>query len=197
MKNIFLILIVSSIFYSSYTQEHHSNPHIAKRLFELGALKEGDFTFKSGIKSSSYLDVRVAFHVPSLMVEIAKGYANLIRSIEYEHICPVPYGAVPLATTLAILVNKSLIMPRSTPKDHGLCKMIEGIYKPGDRWILVEDVITTGASILETIEKVEKEGLKVAAITVLVDREQGGMQKIKDKGYNIQSVLKVSDFNEK
>lgn len=85
-----------------------------------------------------------------------------------------------------------MIMVRKEIKDYGTKKTIEGIYKKGDRCIIIEDVITSGISLIETINSIENAGLIVDKIIVIVDREQGGLELIKSKGYNIDYLFNLS-----
>lgn len=186
------------MWYPYLATEYHAHEQLKKEIIQklnaIGAIKKGDFTLKSGKKSSIYLDMRCSFHDPELLKKIAQNFAQLIKDIHCDHICPVPYGAVPMATALALHINKSLIVPRKDIKDYGYQKAIEGVYSAGDSCILIEDVITTGGSILEAIEKLEKENISVAAIVVLVDRQEGGKERLEALGYKVLSVLTLKEI---
>ena len=87
-------------------------------------------------------------------------------------------------------------MRRKEIKDYGTKQAIEGKFEKGQNCLIIEDLVTSGASIFETIEPLEKEGLKIKDIIVLVNREQGGKKHIEDKGYNLYSVFTISEILE-
>jgi uridine monophosphate synthetase len=103
----------------------------------------------------------------------------------FDLICGVPYAALPMATAMSLESYIPLIIKRKEAKSYGTKKLIEGIYQKGQNCLLVEDVITSGKSLLETIPEIEQEDLKVSDIVVVLDREQGGKQlwKAKDTEY--------------
>jgi uridine monophosphate synthetase len=109
---------------------------------------------------------------------IATALRSAAGNVDYDRICGVPYGAVPIATTIALQTHEPLITVRKGIKEYGTQKMIGRIYNEGEKILLVEDVITTGSSILETVTTLETYGLVVEDIVVFLDREQGGVQRL-------------------
>jgi uridine monophosphate synthetase len=97
----------------------------------------------------------------------------------FDLICGVPYAALPMATAMSLESYIPLIIKRKEAKNYGTKKLIEGIYQKGQNCLLVEDVITSGKSLIETIAEVEQEDIKVADIVVVLDREQGGKELLK------------------
>jgi uridine monophosphate synthetase len=114
----------------------------------------------------------------------------------FDVICGVPYAALPMATAMSLESYIPLIIKRKEAKEYGTKKLIEGIYKSGQNCLLVEDVITSGKSLIETIAEVENEGLKVSDIVVVLDREQGGKQLLQEKGYNVHTLFSISEVVE-
>lgn len=112
--------------------------------------------------------------------------------LEYEHLCGVPYTALPLATLAAVKVNKSMLVRRKEVKTYGTKKAIEGKYNVGDNCLIIEDIITSGSSILETVESIRKEGVTVTDAIVIVDREQGGKANIAEKGVRVHTLFTLS-----
>ena|SRR5579872_4641493 len=162
------------------------------KLYEIGAIKFGTFTLKSGIVSPIYVDLRITVSYPQLLVAIAETMRELVKMRKFDLVCGVPYTALPIATAMSIQHNIPMVMRRKEKKEYGTGKLIEGIFAKGQRCLVVEDVITSGKSIFETIEPLEQEGLTVEDVTVLVNREQGGAKLLADKGYRLHSVCTIT-----
>ncbi len=163
------------------------------KAYQLGIIKFGNFTLKSGIQSPFYIDLRPLASSPELLKELSAHLLNLLKNSEYELICGVPYAALPMATAMSLDSAIPLIVKRKESKGYGTKKMLEGIFSEGQTCVLVEDVITSGKSLVETIEEVEKEGLKVKDIVVVLDRKQGGVELLKDKGYTVHTLFNIEE----
>ena len=162
------------------------------KLYEIGAIKFGSFTLKSGIVSPIYIDLRITISDPQLLVSIGKAMLDLVRDRSFQLVCGVPYTALPIATAMSIQQNIPMILRRKEKKEYGTGKLIEGIFSRGQKCLVVEDVITSGKSIFETIAPLKEEGLAVEDIVVLVDREQGGAKALADQGYRLHAVCTIT-----
>ena len=161
--------------------------------YKLGIIKFGRFTLKSGIESPFYVDLRPLASDPKILKNLANYLLEMLPLDNFDLICGVPYAALPMATAMSLESYIPLIIKRKEAKNYGTKKLIEGIYQKGQNCLLVEDVITSGKSLIETIAEVEQEDLKVADIVVVLDREQGGKQLLESKGYRVHTLFNISE----
>ncbi|WP_185858631.1 orotidine-5'-phosphate decarboxylase [Blattabacterium cuenoti] len=163
------------------------------KIYNLGIIKFGNFTLKSGMNSTLYIDFRPIASRPDLLIKLSDLILHEVPSSNFELICGVPYAALPIATTLSLRSNIPLIIKRKENKGYGTKRMIEGIYKKGQNCLLIEDVITSGDSLLRTVIDIEKEGLIIKDIISILDREQGGIENIKKRGYKIRTLFRIGE----
>lgn len=170
---------------------------VAAAMFESGLLKFGEFTLKSGLVSPFYIDLRQAQSFPDTFATIIDAYSEMLADTDDSvYIAGVPEAATPLAAALGYKLHRALLQPRKVVKDHGTKSSVEGSYKPGDQVVLVDDLITKGDSKLEAIAQVEDAGLVINKFIVLIDREQGGLAMIRQKGYTIEAAFGITSLIE-
>ena len=158
----------------------------------------GQFKLSSGLISDHYIDIRAMLCYPNIMTKLQQQVCqNIEQNATYAKqylICGVPLGGIPISTLVSQQLNKPLIMLRKEPKKYGKCQLIEGKYKKGDRVVLVEDVVSTGNSLLETIKTLEKEGLIIDHVIVILDRQMTKNPELsKYKVRYLYSMLEVLD----
>ena len=136
---------------------------IILELESMGAIKFGDYVLKSGIKSPVYFDLRVMVNNPKLVKAIAnimwKTFAN--SGSKPDLLCGVPYTALPLATLISVDNDIPSIIKRKEKKSYGTKKMLEGRFEEGQNCLIIEDVVSSGMSVLETAEELKKEKLEI------------------------------------
>ena len=167
-----------------------------KELVEQRSVLHGEFTLSSGMKSSYYFDGRRVTHDPEGIALIGEVFHDLVKAHDVEAIGGPSVAANPIITAVQVtsfLRNQPLggFFVRSQQKTHGTEQQIEGNLPqtPGARVALVDDTMTTGGSLEKAIEAVEAAGCKVGVVVVLVDRQQGGAEKLRAKGYHVHAVF--------
>lgn len=172
---------------------------IEKLVLDLAAhdmIKFGEFTLKSGRKSHVYLDLRTSISYPKIFKQICLAYYELMNGLNYDLICGVPYSALTFASVIANEKQIPMLLKRKEAKDHGTKKILEGVFTPGQKCLILEDVVTTGASILETTSVLEEQGLVIRDICTLIDRHEGGTEKLSSLGYKLHSVISLTQIIE-
>jgi len=168
---------------------------IALQLYETGSLKFGKFVLKSGIVSPLYIDLRKVQSHPEAFHAVTDAYSEMIADVDQSVLLAgVPEAGTPLASAVGYKTKRALVQPRKVVKDHGTKSAVEGDFEEGDRVILVDDLITKGDSKLEAIKQVEDSGLVVEKFVVLVDREQGGLDVVRDAGYEIDATFTITSL---
>ena len=167
----------------------------ARFLHENEIIKFGDFTLASGKKSSYYVDLRL---VPSHPQEFRKMIKYLEKEIEesigldnFDSIVSVPTGGLVIASALAIETVKPLIYVRSKPKDYGTLKMIEGKIHQGMTVLMIDDVATTGGSVVNAIKSLKDADISVKDAYVMVNRMEGAHKALEDLGVKLHSILDI------
>jgi len=167
---------------------------IALGLYDLGAVRFGEFTLKSGQTSPIYIDLRLLVSDPQLMALAARAMAGVMRSLSYDRIAALPYGGLPIGQAVSLETGKPLLYPRREVKDYGTKKLIEGRYEPGETVVVLDDLVTTGGSKIEAMAPLAEAGLKVTDVVVLVDRQQGGEKELATRGVKLHAVLGLGDM---
>lgn len=168
-------------------------------LFHERALKFGDFTLASGKKSKYYLDGKqITLHSRGLRL-VSEGLLELLNGVEFDGIGGMSIGADPIiggVLTAAAEKNRDLLgfLVRKEPKGHGTQRYIEGPVQPGMKVVVIDDVVTTGGSSLQAVDRIVEFGCEVVQVVGIVDRMEGGAANFAERKLPFQSLLTIRDF---
>lgn len=157
-------------------------------MYDVGMIKFGEFTLKSGKQSYVYADIRTAISYPDIFVTLCDLMYDTMQNLKYDSICGVPYSALTFASGITYKHKIPMLLKRKEAKGYGTKKILEGVYKSGDTCLIIEDVVTTGMSIGETTEVLEADGIKITDIVCFINRNQGGKEKLESQGYKLHSI---------
>ena len=176
------------------------NLWLAQTLFDLGGVQFGNFTVsESAVSSPVFVNPKVLISNPTALrvaSKLMQQEINLAQSLRRARAHPfavvagVPVGGLLLATAFSLETNIPMIYARVRPEGTGK-RGIEGRFNMGDTALIIDDLITRGSSVLETTELLEENRLQVKDVIVLVDREHGATERLRRRGYNLISILKL------
>ena len=176
------------------------NLWLAQTLFDLGGVQFGNFTVsESAVSSPVFVNPKVLISNPTALrvaSKLMQQEINLAQSLRrarahsFAVVAGVPVGGLLLATAFSLETNIPMIYARVRPEGTGK-RGIEGRFNMGDTALIIDDLITRGSSVLETAELLEENRLKVKDVIVLVDREHGATERLRRRGYNLISILKL------
>ena len=170
---------------------------LAKILHKIDALKFGVFKLTSGKVSPYYIDLRIVPSFPDAFRQICDFYGESITSQvglkNFDRIAGVPIAGIPFASQIAYNLKKPFLYVRKGVRLHGRQRRVEGILVSGDRVLLVDDLVTTGLTLKKAAKAVTAEGGIVKEAVVLLDREEGGKEKLAKNGIQLHALLKISE----
>ena len=179
---------------NSNFQPPTSIAQLAQDLIASQCVRFGQFKLKSGVMSPIYLDLRRLVAYPKTLRRVAKAYASKLSELKFDRLAGIPYAALPIATAIALEMDRPMIYPRREVKDYGTKALIEGEYVAGETIVVIDDLATTGGSKIEAIQKLEENGLKVRDSVVLIDRGQGAGSMLAEAGYQLHAVATLTDL---
>lgn len=168
--------------------------NLVLKLHDIGAIRFGQFTLHSGRISPIYIDLRLLVSFPETLRQVASMYRHLLEPLTFDMLAATPLAGLPIATAISLDLNLPLVYPRQTSKGHGTGKQIEGKWQVGQQVVVVDDLITSGDSLLNGIAFLKAAGLRVIGAVVLIDRGQGGRDNLAQEGYALYSALTMDQL---
>lgn len=172
---------------------------LAKRVAEI-ALLRGEFTLRSGRKSSYYLDKYRLTTRPDVLGELAGLLRETIERVESEaevradRLAGAELGGIPLVTVSGLATGRPTLFIRNSKKGYGTAQQIEGLYNAGERVLFVEDVATTAGQAIEAAGVLKEAGLEVIAIIAVIDRQEGAAENAAAAGLRFESLFTKADL---
>ena len=167
---------------------------LAAALYEIGAVKFGEFTLKDGRISPFYLDLRLLISHPPVLRLAARLLAQLADGLAFDRIAGIPYAGLPLAVALALEINRPMIFARKEAKTYGTKQLVEGEFRTGERALVVDDVITSGTAKIEALAPLREAGLVVQDVAVVVQRGRRGVELLAQSGVRLHAVVSAQDL---
>lgn len=161
-------------------------------LYDAGAFVMEEKVLRSGVLSPFYVDLRVTISHPTLLAQIARALQQATAAVPHALLCGVPYTALPFATAMSLNTGVPMLMRRKERKTYGMAKEIEGDFKAADECLIVEDLVTTGGSVIEIANALRTHSLAVHHAVVLLDREQGACEKLAALGITLHAVTNLT-----
>lgn len=178
------------------TDDFHERKRRLARLLKEKSYREGDFVLTSGRKSDYYFDCRVTALSAEGSWLVGTLFNDLVADIGIQGFGGMTLGADPLVSACTVISWERRhplagLLVRKQPKSHGTAQYVEGLgnFARGDQVAMLEDVVTTGKSLLEACERVRDAGLKIAAVCAILDRQEGGAEAISAAGYNLLALF--------
>ncbi len=169
-----------------------------KRVIKVGSfrLRVGEEPPYSYVTTPFLIDVRVLVSYPSLMKRVAERYVQALDSIRFHRMAAIPYAALPIVATVSMINDKPWIYPRREVKDYGTKNPIEGEFHAGEHVVVLDDTVTTGATLAVAIRKLQERGLQIRDVVLLVDRGEEGIPKLQKQGIHVHAIYHIDDMLE-
>ncbi len=165
---------------------------LARRIDDVAHLT-GTFVLRSGVTSSEYFDKYLLFADPVLLADIAQGLEDLVAP-GTQAVAGLELGGVPLATALSQRTGLPARFVRKKAKEYGTCRLAEGGEITGVRLTVVEDVVTSGGQVIESVGALRDLGADVARVICVIDREAGGFENLAAAGIDAVALFRASDL---
>jgi len=169
-----------------------TDPQLIERIVDT-ALLRGEFTLRSGRKSSYYLDKYLFETEPDILAALGERFATFVDD-SVDRVAGAELGGIPLVAATAMACGRPMVLIRNQKKEYGTAKQLEGKLEASDRVLIVEDVATTGGQVLEAAAVLKQAGAEVTAIVAVIDRQEGAREHIEGAGYRFEALLTKGDL---
>ncbi len=165
---------------------------IADQLLRTGAYKTGEFTLASGKTSKHYIDAKLATSDPIVLRSIVQHATPYV--IGHDAVAGTVLGGVPFAVALGLETGRTTYLIRPESKEHGTGQRVEGPPRQGAKVLMIEDVVTTGGSLVDAIEATREAGYEVGHAVTIVDRQEGGRDLLREQDVALHALTTLSEL---
>ncbi|GAB6018452.1 orotidine-5'-phosphate decarboxylase [Chamberlinius hualienensis] len=167
-----------------------------KQLYDIESVKFGTFTLKYGLRTPIYVDLRTTVSYPDMLNSLGELLWQTMEKdkVHCDLLCGVPYAALPIATCVSVQKQIPMVFRRKEVKGYGTRKLLEGHYHQADSCVIIEDVVVSGQSILETAEALRSSGIRVTDAVAFLDREQGAKTILEREGVKLHCAVNLSEL---
>ncbi|KDE58170.1 orotate phosphoribosyltransferase [Halostagnicola sp. A56] len=169
-----------------------TNQDLIEALRAADAVRFGEFELSHGGTSEYYVDKYLFETDPDCLAAIAEAFAD--RLAADDKLGGVALGGVPLAAATSVAAGVPYVIARKQRKDYGTANLVEGRLEDGEEVVVVEDIVTTGTSLVDAVEALRDAGATVERALVVVDREEGGRETVEDAGVEMESLVTASEL---
>jgi len=170
---------------------------LARALYDMGALRLGDFTLPNGNHSLYDIDLRLVPSYPDIYTTVLAAYVELVEGVgtgSYDAIAGVATAGVTISSPLAVMLKKPMMYVRKEGESRGQDRFVEGVSPPHSRVLIIDDLVSTGRSVVSAAGALRKQGFKVTDAAVLVDRLEGGKENLASAGLRLNSYASIRDL---
>lgn len=183
-----------------HSPETEGNLWLAKALWDLGAVQFGDFTIgRTTQHSPIYVNLRLLISSPRALQRCARVMHENIQTLQamlhpkvnpFQRVCGIPFGGLHLATAYSLRSRTPMVYVHPAKEHNGNRVWVEGLYNAGETVLLIDDLVTSGGGIIETATFLrENAGLHVRDVLVLLDRQEGAREQLRERGFNLIPIL--------
>ena len=165
-----------------------------KVLSDIGAIKHGDYLLKNGSKSDILVDLHGLASHPSIFRYLAEKVSNIVWDLGIDRVVGVPYAGIPLATALSLMTDIPMLWVRKPADSPHEPSGVEGDFARASVACVVEDLVTTGASAIETAHHLRETGLIVRDVVTVADMEQGARDNLSADGLHLHTLVTLSEI---
>jgi len=172
----------------------NSSPSLAKKVFDTAHIA-GSFKLRSGVTSSEYFDKYRFEANPALLKEIAAELAKkIVRPGDFDALAGLEMGGIPIATMLSQITGLPTLFIRKQAKEYGTCRFAEGGEVKGRNLLIVEDVVTSGGAILDSVRALRSDGAVISQVVCVIDRQSGGLENLAKEGLALTSLFTMAEL---
>ena len=167
---------------------------LGKRIYEISNIK-GEFLLRSGVVATEYFDKYLFEAQPTILQAIAEHISTLLPD-DFSQLAGLEMGGIPIATAISLHTGKRSVFVRKAAKEYGTCKLAEGGDIQGQQLVIIEDVVTSGGTIIDAVTALRSRGAIVQQVFCVIDREGSGRANVEEIGLRFTPLFTKSELEQ-